>query len=194
MFYVQNNQEMMRQQDQSLYYVNISGKQRFLAQRIVFLSQMISTNWILNRKNPDMLLELRNCINELSSFHQILQNFVIFTIVGDKEPSTLNDVYFGSGGLMFKMERFLESANLMFYVRDFKDILQLNQSLMQQLDGENGLLMSLELATLSQRIYWQAFLHKQERNAEWLLYFALIICVLQVMLCLKIWHANRGNA
>lgn len=187
--YTQSNQEITQKQHTALYYVNISGKQRFLAQRIVFLSQIISTNFILKRNNQETLLELRHCINELSSFHQILQNFVVSTIIGSEEYFTLNDVYFGSGGLMLKMEKFLDNVNQIFYLTNFNDILQINQSLLQQLEGDNGLLMSLELATLSQQIYGQTFLREQERNTEWFLYFGVFICVLQAILLL--WNVAR---
>ncbi|WP_299547161.1 hypothetical protein [uncultured Helicobacter sp.] len=187
--YAKSNQELIQKQNAALYYVNISGKQRFLAQRIVFLSQIISTNLILKRNNQDILLELRHCINELASIHQILQNFVVSTIVENKEYSTLNDVYFGSGGLMFKIEKFLENANQMFYLMNFKDILQINQSLLQQLEGDNGLLMNLELSTLSQQIYGQTLLREKEHNTEWFLYLGVLICGLQVILLL--WNVAR---
>ncbi|MBX7490137.1 hypothetical protein [Helicobacter turcicus] len=187
--YTQSNQEIIQKQNTAFYYVNISGKQRALAQRIVFLSQIISTNYILKRNNQNVFLELRYCINELSSIHQILQNFVVSTIVGREGHSTLNDVYFGSGGLMFKIEKFLENANKMFYLTNFKDVLQVNQTLLQQLEGDDGLLTSLELATLSQQIYGQTFLREQERNIEWLLYLGLLICGVQVILLL--WNVVR---
>lgn len=183
-YYGQSNHEITQKQNAALYYVNISGKQRFLAQRIVFLSQIISTNYILKRNNQDTFLELRYCINELSSIHQILQSFVVSTIVGNEENFTLNDVYFGSGGLMFKIEKFLENANQMFYLSNFKDVLQANQALLQQLEGDDGLLVSLELATLSQQIYGQAFLRELERNTELFLYFSSFIFSLQVILFL----------
>ena len=157
---------------------------RFLAQRIVFLSQIISTNYILKRNHQETLLEFRYCIDELNSIHQILQNFVVSTIVENKAHSTLNDVYFGSGGLMFKMEKFLQNANQIFYLTNFKDILEVNQSLLQQLEGDNGLLVSLELATLSQQIYAQNFLKENERNREFLLYVGLLICSVQALLLL----------
>lgn len=183
-YYVQNNQAILKKQNSALYYVNISGKQRVLAQRIVFLSHTISTNYILKRNHQEMLLEFRYCIDELNSIHQILQNFVVSTIVENEAHSTLNDVYFGSGGLMFKMEKFLENANQIFYLTNFKDILEVNQSLLQQLEGDNGLLVSLELATLSQQIYAQSFLREEERNMQFLLYAGLLICGVQAFLLL----------
>ncbi|MDE7175403.1 MAG: hypothetical protein K2N75_05105, partial [Helicobacter sp.] len=79
-FYAQINKRGLQKQDALLYYVNISGKQRLLAQRIVFLSQIVVTNRILNRNNPESLTELRSCINQLNSIHMILQNFVISMI------------------------------------------------------------------------------------------------------------------
>lgn len=188
-FYTQSNQEIIQKQDSALYYVNISGKQRVLAQRIVFLSQIISTNYVLKRNNQDMLLEFSHCINELNSIHQILQNFVVSTIVGNEEHSTLNDVYFGSGALMLKMEKFLEDANQMFYLTNFKDVLQVNQLLLQELEGDNGLLVSLELATLSQQIYAQNFLKEQDKNTRLFLYLGLLICAMQAFLLL--WVAVR---
>lgn len=183
-YYMQSSQEVLKKQNSALYYVNISGKQRVLAQRIVFLSQIISTNYILKRNHQETLLEFRYCIDELNSIHQILQNFVVSTIVENKAHSTLNDVYFGSGGLMFKMEKFLQNANQIFYLTNFKDILEVNQSLLQQLEGDNGLLVSLELATLSQQIYAQNFLKENERNREFLLYVGLLICSVQALLLL----------
>lgn len=90
---------------------------------------------------------------------------------------------------MLKMEKFLDNVNQIFYLTNFNDILQINQSLLQQLEGDNGLLMSLELATLSQQIYGQTFLREQERNTEWFLYFGVFICVLQAILLL--WNVAR---
>ncbi|MCI5968001.1 hypothetical protein [Helicobacter sp.] len=188
-YYVQSNQKIIQKQNTALYSVNISGKQRFLAQRIVFLSQIISTNHILKRNNGDVFLELRYCINELNSIHQILQNFVVSRIVGNEAYSTLNDVYFGSGGLMLKMEKFLENANRMLYLVNFKDVLQINQALLQELESDDGLLISLELATLSQQIYGQTFLREQERNTQWFLYFGLLICGIQIVLLF--WNVAR---
>ena len=64
--YANNNQRILHQQDLALHYVNISGKQRLLAQRIVFLGQMIATNYVLKRDNQRLLLEFEACIKELS--------------------------------------------------------------------------------------------------------------------------------
>ena len=127
-FYAQINKRGLQKQDALLYYVNISGKQRLLAQRIVFLSQIVVTNRILNRNNPESLTELRSCINQLNSIHMILQNFVISTIIGNKKASTLDEIYFGDGNLKFKMEEFLNNANKIFF---FSDSICFNCSFME---------------------------------------------------------------
>lgn len=183
-FYAQNNQQELKKQDTLFYYVNISGKQRLLAQRIVFLSQIVVTNRILNRNNPESLTELRSCITQLNSIHLILQNFVISTIVSDKNHSTLDEIYFGGGNLSFKMEEFLNNANKIFFLQSTQDILRINQELLQQLEEDNGLLASLELATLSQQFYAQNIIKESQFYSQILLYGAFLICGLQVLLIL----------
>ncbi len=182
--YAQTNKQESIKQDTSLHYVNISGKQRLLAQRIVFLSQIVVTNRILNRNNPESLTELRNCINQLNSIHLILQNFVISTIVGDKKHSTLDDIYFGDGNLNFKMEEFLNNANKIFFLQSTQDLFRINQELLKQLEEDNGLLASLELATLSQQFYAQNIIKESQKNLQILLYSILLICALQILLIL----------
>ncbi|MDY5557395.1 hypothetical protein [Helicobacter sp.] len=182
--YANNNQKILHQQDLALHYVNISGKQRLLAQRIVFLGQMIATNYVLKRDNQRLLLEFEACIKELSTIHKTLQNFVVSTIVGKQANSTLDDVYFGGGNLMFSMENFLENASKIFYLNALQDVLIINQALLQQLEGDNGLLVRLELATFSQQIYAQNFLKEQEKNTEQFFYFGVFLCGLQALLLL----------
>lgn len=184
--YAKEESKVLQQQDIALYYVNISGKQRVLAQRIVFLSQVITTNYALRRDNSESFIALRNCINELRAIHSVLQSFVIAKVVGSTEESTstLGDVYFGSGGLSFKIEAFFESANQLFFIQSVQEILQVNQKILEQLDGDNGLLTSLELATLSQQIYAQNILKIQQKYTQWLLYGGVFICVLLIILLL----------
>ena len=180
--YTQANQKSAYRQDASLYYLNISGKQRVLSQRIVFLSQIITTNYVLKNDNHHNSLELRECINELTNIHKILQNFVISTVIEEDENSTLDDVYFGSGNLSFKMENFLENANQLFYANSLESVLRINQSLLRELEEYDGLLTSLELATLSQQIYAQNILKEQQNYTHWLLYSTLFVGILQILL------------
>ena len=63
-------------------------------------------------------------------------------------------------------------------------MLSINQSLLQQLEGDNGLLVRLELATFSQQIYAQNFLKEQEKNTEQFFYFGVLLCGLQALLLL----------
>lgn len=188
-FYAQINKRGLQKQDALLYYVNISGKQRLLAQRIVFLSQIVVTNRILNRNNPESLTELRSCINQLNSIHMILQNFVISTIIGNKKASTLDEIYFGDGNLKFKMEEFLNNANKIFFLQTTQEAFRINQELLQQLEEDNGLLASLELATLSQQFYAQNIIKESQFYLQILLYCAFLICGLQAVLIL--WFLTR---
>ena len=180
-FYTQKSKAGLQKQDTLLYYVNISGKQRLLAQRIVFLSQIIVTNHILNRNNPESLTELRSCIHQLNSIHLILQNFVISTIVGSEKHSTLDEIYFGGGNLNFKMEEFLNNANKIFFLQSTQDILRANQELLHQLEEDNGLLASLELATLSHQFYAQNIIKESQFYLRILFYSVLLICSLQIL-------------
>ena len=145
---------------------------------------MIATNYVLKRDNQRLLLEFEACIKELSTIHKTLQNFVVSTIVGKQANSTLDDVYFGGGNLMFSMENFLENASKIFYLNALQDVLIINQALLQQLEGDNGLLVRLELATFSQQIYAQNFLKEQEKNTEQFFYFGVFLCGLQALLLL----------
>ena len=85
---------------------------------------------------------------------------------------------------MFSMENFLENASKIFYLNALQDVLSINQSLLQQLEGDNGLLVRLELATFSQQIYAQNFLKEQEKNTEQFFYFGVLLCGLQTLLLL----------
>lgn len=192
-FYVQDSKQESIKQDTLLYYINLSGKQRQLAQRIVFLSQIVVTNRILNRNNPSSLTELRECINQLNSIHLILRNFVISTIVGDKTHSTLDEIYFGDGNLNVKMEEFLNDANKIFFLQSTQDLFRVNQELLAQLEGDNGLLASLELATLSQQFYAQNLLKESQSNLQILLYVMLLICGLQILLLLGGLEKNKSE-
>ena len=147
--------EVCKTQETLVYYVNISGKQRVLAQRIVILSQVVSTNYILKHNNHEEIAELRSCISQMTNIHSILQNFVVSMVVTNYKNSTLDDIYFGSGNLSVKMENFLNSANKIFFINNVSEILVNNQELLNGLEGDNGLLASLELATLSQQFYAQ---------------------------------------
>ncbi len=80
-YYYFYTKEIGQKQDTLLYYINISGKQRVLAQRIVFLSQLAATNQILKRNNYENFMELRSCINQLSMIHRALQDFVVSVVV-----------------------------------------------------------------------------------------------------------------
>lgn len=184
-FYAQNSKQESMKQNTLLYYVNISGKQRMLAQRIVFLSQIVVTNRILNRNNPKSLTELRDCINQLNSIHLILQNFVISTIVGDQKYSTLDEIYFGGGNLNLKMEEFLNNANKIFFLQSTQDLFRINQELLHQLEEDNGLLASLELATLSQQFYAQNIIKESQKHLQILTFGVLLICGLQIILLLR---------
>ncbi|MDD6055094.1 MAG: hypothetical protein SOW25_02385 [Helicobacter sp.] len=181
-FFTKENQRIANQQNISLYYVNISGKQRILAQRIVYISQIITTNYILQRDNTNSFVELRGSINELLSIHGILKNFVIEQVVTDKKQSTLDDVYFGSGNLNFKIEAFLDGANRLFFLENAQEVLQINQMLVKQLEGDFGLLAGLELATLSQQIYGQNLAKMQTNYAQYFLYSGILIVFLQILL------------
>ncbi|WP_290455741.1 hypothetical protein [Helicobacter rodentium] len=183
-FYAQSTKEGLQKQDTLLYNVNMSGKQSLLAQRIVFLSQIVVTNRILNRSNPESLTELRSCIEQLNSIHRILQSFVVSTIVGNEKRSTLDEMYFGGGNLNFKMEEFLNSANKIFFLQSAQDAFRINQELLHQLEDDDGLLASLELATLSHQFYAQNIIKESQLYLQILLYAILSSCGLQILLFL----------
>lgn len=181
-FYVK---EVSQKQDTLLYYINISGKQRFLAQRIVFLSQVAATNYVLKRNNYENFMELRFCINQLLTIHNVLRDFAVSMIVQNQERSTLDDIYFGSGNLVVKMESFLNDANQTFILHNVEAFLENNQKLLMALEGDNGLLTSLELATLSQQFYTQNILKDSEKKINYFLCIVLIFIVLEIFLLFK---------
>lgn len=178
--------EVFKTQETLVYYVNISGKQRVLAQRIVFLSQVVSTNYILKHNNHEEIAELRSCISQLTNIHSILQNFVVSMVVTNYKNSTLDDIYFGSGNLSVKMENFLNSANKIFFINNVSEILVNNQELLNGLEGDNGLLASLELATLSQQFYAQNQLKEMYKQIEYFLLLVVCFIILEAILFLII--------
>lgn len=183
-YYYFYTKEIAQKQDTLLYYINISGKQRVLAQRIVFLSQVAATNQILKRNNYENFMELRSCVNQLSMIHSALRDFVVSMVVHNQSNSTLDDIYFGSGNLAVKMENFLSDANQIFLIHDIKELLQNNQDLLMALEGDDGLLTSLELATLSQQFYAQNTFKEAQKRAEYFLYCVFGFIVLEVILLL----------
>lgn len=181
-FYIK---EISQKQDTLLYYINISGKQRFLAQRIVFLSQVAATNYVLKRNNYENFMELRFCINQLLTIHNVLRDFAVSMVVQNKDNSTLDDIYFGSGNLVVKMESFLNDANQTFILRNVEAFLENNQKLLVALEGDNGLLTSLELATLSQQFYAQNILKDSEKKISYFLYGIFLFIILEIFLLFK---------
>lgn len=175
-----------KKQDVLTYYINISGKQRILAQRIVFLSQVIATNQVLHRDNFIALSELRDCIIQLNSIHEVLQNFVVSVVLTKKEVSTLGDIYFGSGNLSLKIPEFLEEANKILIANDTNIILQINQNLLYLLEGDNGLLNTLELATLSNQLYAQNYIKLTAFNNKLFLSFIGILILIEFFILLRI--------
>lgn len=178
-YYYSYSREKLLQQNAALYYVNISGKQRVLAQRIVFLSQTIATNFIFKRNNHNNFMELRACINQLSSIHLVLQQFIISQVSQD---STLNDIYFGSKSLATRIDTFLDSANLVLTSQNYQELLRLNYELLKELEGEDGLLSNLELATLSQQIYAQNQIQEIEQHTYYLLCMVLLFVLVEGIL------------
>lgn len=186
-FFYTHNKEILSKQDALFYYVNASGKQRVLAQRIIYLSQNILTNVILKKENHHNFIELRSCINGLLSINTMLQGFII-SETNDKSTTTLDDIYFGGGNLAVKIDEFLNTANRLFYVKDIQELLNINQRLLEGLESKEGLLASLELATLSQQIYGQ----NQVKRLEQLSYFLLCVVILFIIAeCLLIFIQRK---
>ena len=63
------------------------------------------------------------------------------------------------------------------------------QELLQQLQEDNGLLASLELATLSHQFYAQNIIKESQFYLRILFYSVLLICSLQILLLL--WLLTR---
>ena len=80
------------------------------------------------------------------------------------------------------MEAFLDGANRLFFLENAQEVLQINQMLVKQLEGDFGLLAGLELATLSQQIYGQNLAKMQTNYAQYFLYSGILIVFLQILL------------
>ncbi len=80
------------------------------------------------------------------------------------------------------MENFLHDSNRIFMIQDIKELLQNNQGLLMALEGDDGLLASLELATLSQQFYAQNIVKEVQKKAEYFLYCVFGFIVLEVFL------------
>ncbi|CAM2780710.1 hypothetical protein [Helicobacter burdigaliensis] len=178
----QNIKNTAKIQDEALYLVNISGKQRVLAQRIVFLSQVILANTLSKRDNHANFAEFRGCIMQLNSIHNVLKEFVVGQISKNSEFTTLDDMYFGKGNLDYKMEKFLQDASRIFYSNDIQSIVMGNQELLSMLEGDNGLLAVLELTTLSHQIYAQNSNKTHTNKSNYLLLAILILAVGEFLL------------
>lgn len=171
----------LKKQDSLAYYVNISGKQRVLAQRIVFLSQIIATNNVLKRDNYTPLSELRDCIEQLSTIHKMMERFVVSVILENSDKTTLGDVYFGGANLSFKMLEFLDESNKMLLFSNTGDVLQINQNLLGQLEGNEGLLNTLDLAVLSNQLYFQNFIKNIDSRNSMFFYSLISFLILEVL-------------
>lgn len=178
----QNIKESAKIQEEALYLVNISGKQRVLAQRIVFLSQVILSNTLSKRDNHTNFKEFRGCIMQLNSIHNVLKEFVVGQISQNKQFTTLDDMYFGGGNLDYRMERFLQEASKVFYLNDIQSIVISNQELLGALEGDNGLLAVLELATLSHQIYAQNLNKSSTLRSNYIILAILILVVCELLL------------
>ena len=186
-FFYTQNKAILSKQEALFYYVNASGKQRVLAQRIVYLSQNISTNFILKKNNHHNLSELRSCINGLLSINSMLQEFILSQATKNTQ-STLDDIYFGSGNLAVKIDDFITIANKLFYVSNTQTLLEINRILLDELESKEGLLASIELATLSQQIYGQ----NQTKSLEKLSYYLFCVVILFILCeCLLIFIQRK---
>lgn len=162
------------------YLVNISGKQRMLAQRIVSLAQNILSQELLMRESHFLREELKLALQEFRGIHRSLSKQALERPkLSFKEHSPLYEVYFGSWDLALKVDQFLGIGDLFLYSELLEESLRLSHELMEIWEGKAGLFGVLELCVLTFQLESERHLDTLQEIA--LVLFVLILLVLGIL-------------
>ncbi len=179
-------QSAIAQQRDDAYLVNISGKQRMLAQRIVSLSQNIASRKFLGRDYLEASEELKLSLQELDFIHKSLRQKALHTEgFSLNRRSPLYEVYFGSWNLAIKLESFLGEGVRLLESEETEETLFLSQNLLEMWEGDQGLLGVLELGTLTFQLESEHRIDTFQKTALGIILLIVVVLFLEALFVIR---------